>query len=128
MNAEFKAKWVEALRELRVFNEYDFAQGNVYIQYCPRITGRISSSAKWQVRKRGEETDSKAAWYNHGNKTFCVYGRAEKQPQLLAAIQWASEKYGILQWAKTPFGSYMSDSFVEVRLNELSSTPPTART
>lgn len=114
------------LREVRVFNAYDFFSvgDRIFIDYSPATVGRGSMSAKWQVvrYRDGQKvvTDPNAAWYNNKSKTFSVYSRNEKQAQLEAAQKWATEKYGIQEWAKaSPFDAYGSAAFVKARQGQL---------
>jgi hypothetical protein len=109
----------EQMRSVGVYNAHNFANGAIFVDYTPRDTGRGGFSAKWQVCWAGHVTDPKAHWADYGKKTFNVFGKDEKETARLEAIAWATEKYGIKEWAKTPFGSYMDAGFVAKRLGEL---------
>ena len=63
-------------------------------------------NAKWQVCRTNAQTDPKGWWGDDGWKTFDVYSRKEKEPQRLAAIGWASSRFKIAEWERSPFGSY----------------------
>jgi hypothetical protein len=121
------SKLTEQLRSVGIVNPWQFAgRGNVYIDYTPANNGRGGRSARWQVTRPGFRTDPNGAWYNNGHKTFWVYSRADKEPKLFEAKAWASERYGIKEWARTPFGSWMDAEFVKKRLAELKSAQPSA--
>lgn len=105
------SKAADALRALRIFNGHDVARlaaaagvgEGLYLSYRPQDTGRGSHSAAWQViHTDGSPTDSKGHWADYGWKTFTVYGRAGKQPQLEAAKAWTAEQFGITDWAPVP--------------------------
>jgi hypothetical protein len=114
------SKLTEQLGTVGIHNAWGFAgHGNVYIGYTPGDSGRGGRSANWQVIRPGYKTDPKGPWYNNGYKTFSVYGRVDKEPKLNEAKQWVSERYGIKEWARTPFGSWMDAEFVKARLDEL---------
>ena len=114
------SKLTEQLRSLGIYNPHIFAGiGNVLIHYTPADNGRGGSAAKWVVARPGFATDPKASWYDYGNKTFVVIGRENKNVKLDEAKRWASAKYGIKDWARTPYGSWMDAGFVKKRLAEL---------
>jgi hypothetical protein len=105
----------EQLRAARVFNDYDIAKiaeglglVSVYVGYRAQQTGRAYQAAAWQVYRAGFKTDPKAHWRNYGNKTFYVYTpvRENREPQRIAAIEWASERYRLdpADWVQSPFG------------------------
>ena len=100
------------LRERKIHNAYNLAkvqiEPKVFIPYSPQEIGMASQFAKWQVYRIGWKTDPEAHWTNDGQKTFNVFRPAtpEKEEQRLAAISWATEKYGISEWERSPFGSY----------------------
>lgn len=112
----------ELLRSVGVVNAYLFAKvegSPVYIDYRVEERGRAYQSAAWQVSRCGFKTDPDAHWRDAGKKTFLVHGRDKKAPQEAAAKTWASERFGVTEWAKTPFGTWMEKAFVERRLAEL---------
>lgn len=93
----------------RIFNCHGIAKrsgANLFICYSPAILGRGYSSANWRVVGVGFETEPDEAWYNHGQKTFYVYHRADKEPQLTAAMRWAHQKYHTPGWERDPWGNY----------------------
>ena len=99
------------LRALSIFNEWDLAktqpEPQVCIIYRSQRTGRASCSAAWQILRPGYQTDPKGHWTNSYNKTFWCYNTGEdKEPQRLSAIAWATERYDITEWERSPFGSY----------------------
>lgn len=118
------SKLTEQLREVGICNPHNFAgHGNVYIDYHPNDYGRGGRGARWVVARPGFKAYAEAPWYDYGCKTFLVSGSGShtenKARKLEEAKQWASEKYGIKEWAKTPFGTWMDANFVKTRLAEL---------
>jgi hypothetical protein len=132
------------LRAHGIFNSHDFAhargvqnenypyerpvpRGRVYrdhrippmISYSPAQPGRGYKPACWYVWQGNVPTDPAAHYRDHGRKTFTVYGRAEKEPQLEAAKAWASEHFGVAEWKREPYGSWMPAEFVDGRLAQL---------
>ena len=99
------------LNAMGVFNPHGLAKHcgglTVYVEYSPQDLGRIAHFAKWQVIRIGYKTDPDGHWSDNGHKTFTAYNpREEKEKQLQAALAWASERYGITEWERSPFGSY----------------------
>lgn len=137
------SKMTDRLQPLGIFNDYGFCYesgvvNDIYrvnrpeppkidglpdvvpmISYSPAQTGRGYKSACWHVIRKHFATDPDAHWRDYGKKTFPVRGREEKKPQLEAAMEWASAKYGVREWAKTPFGAYAPAEFVKARLAQL---------
>jgi hypothetical protein len=120
------SKLKDHYRTLNVINEWDFANLNLFLSYTPEDYGRGSHGARWQVVKARESTDPTAPWYNYGKKTFNVFSYTTgdshanaKQRALEAAKLWASAKYKIKEWARTPYGSWMESKFVKRRTAEL---------
>jgi hypothetical protein len=119
------SKLTESFRAVGVINPHDFyGHGNVFITYAPTEGGRVWG-ARWRVARPGFQTDPKAAWYDYGNKTFQVwapYGEKHsevKRAVLAEAQAWASQRYGITEWKRDPFGSYGDAEFVVNRIKEL---------
>jgi hypothetical protein len=114
------SKLTEAWREIKVFNPYAFAgNGNVYIDYRPQDSGRGGYSSGYLVIRPGFVTDPKAHWTEDGSKFFLVWGRKDRANVFEQAKAWASAKYGIKKWARTPYGSWMEAEFVKRRTAEL---------
>ncbi len=107
------------LRLLGIFNEYGFADDHLYICYHPADNGRGGCGAKWAVVWGRRKTDPNSHFMDYYRKTFSVRGRDDRAPRLAEAMEWASKKYEIKEWAKTPFGSMMEASFVAKRTLEL---------
>jgi hypothetical protein len=106
----------ELLKAVNVYNPHNLCtQGGdgVFVSYIPQRPGRVYRNAKWQVVRPGYKNDPDGWWGDYGHKTFNVFSRAEKEPQRLAAIAWASERYGIKQWERSPFGSYHPKGTIE---------------
>lgn len=116
----YMSKLVEQLRSVRIFNAHEFAgKGNVFISYSPAITGRGSRSAHYVVSRPGYVTDPNAHWQDYGHKTFTCWRGVDRPAAFEEAKTWAGARYKITEWARTPFGSWMSASFVKQRLAEL---------
>jgi hypothetical protein len=138
------SKLTEQLRAHAIFNSHGFAyargvQNDAYpfdrpaprcrvysgrrippmISYNPVQPGRGYKSACWQVSQGHIPTDPDAHWRNSGRKTFDVLGRDEKEPQLEAAIAWASEHFDVAEWKREPFGAWMPAEFVDSRIKQL---------
>jgi hypothetical protein len=96
-------------------HQYSTALGGdpPFVYYRAGIGGRAPLTAAWQVIRAKHQTDTAAYWRDQYAKTFNVYPRhgttpaAEKEAMRLQAIEWASTRYHIESWARTPFGSYM---------------------
>jgi hypothetical protein len=116
----------DKLREKGVYNPYELAgHGNVYIFYSPNEYGRGGRGARWVVDRPGFKVETNAFWRDNGRKTFPVFGAAgtshkeQKDNALKIAKEWAGAKYGITEWAKTPFGSWMDANVLKARLEEI---------
>lgn len=117
------SKLTERYRAFGIHNEHGFAGNNVFLSYTPNGYGRGGHGSRWQVIKGDEQTEPTEPWYNYGKKTFTVSSHSHgtthaegKQKALEAAQVWASEKYKIKQWARTPYGSWMDAGFVKKRI------------
>lgn len=122
-------KTIKALREEleanQVHNIANLAgKGNPYVDYRP-ASDHYRVSAAWQVSRPGYTTDNDPEPYyrNHGRKTFKTDGRADFEPKRLAAIEWASNRYGYQadDWVRSPLGrnEWLPRSVFEKRLAEL---------
>lgn len=98
----------EALEPHGIHNELNsLIKGQVAITWKPQDTGRSGRSAWWQVKRKGYLTDAESgAYWHHGNKTFTVSGRDDREPVLQAAIAWARNRYGFGEFVKDPWGAY----------------------
>ena len=98
------------LREkYKVFNPHNLCTTTktlLYIGYTPADTGRAGHSQEWTVVSPTKPTDPDGPWYNYGQKTFLVWNRADKPVKLREAMDWVEKQYGIIDWEKSPFGSY----------------------
>lgn len=114
------SKLTEALRTVGVYNSHEFANARPYIEYFPNDNGRGGMSARWCVYRKGDVPEN---WRSSATKTFIVLDGGPfaevKARKLEAAKTWVSEKYGIKEWARTPFGTWMDAEFVKTRLAEL---------
>lgn len=115
-------KSAKALRSLlegvHIYNTHLLAGvGGVFIEYWAHGPYRAAS---WRVYKPGfrirqESVHTPSTRY----RQFLVFNRAGKAISLEEAQQWAAEEFGIAEWAKTPFGSYMDKEVLEKRMVEL---------
>jgi hypothetical protein len=114
------SKLTESYKALQIHNAWGFAgHGNPYITYHAADNGRGGRCAQWVVVRPGYQTDPNAHFLDHGCKTFGVWGKDVKTLKLQYAREWAGKKYGITEWDRTPFGSWMDAGFVKARLAEL---------
>lgn len=114
------SKLADRLREHGIFNAWGFAgHGNPYICYTPTDYGRGGQTAHFSVVRPGFQTDTNAHWQDYGCKTINAYGKERKRQAFEEIKKWASKQYGIKEWARTPFGSWMDAGFVKRRLAEL---------
>lgn len=110
------------LRENRIHNPYNIAKranSKLFIDYSPQQLGRAYHNAKWQVVGINFHTDLNAHWADYSNKTFDIYRREDKQPQLDLAMAWCKEQYGIEEWEKDVFGSYHPKGTLEIIIRVL---------
>ena len=99
----------EVLAFYKIYNSWGImkhAHTKLMIAYVPAENGLASRSAYWVVQGNNISTNKDGFWMDHGNKTFDVRGRDEKQKSLLEAQEWCKAKYGILGFEKDPFGGY----------------------
>lgn len=90
----------QILREkYHIYNTYDFStriKPYIFIYYNKASSSILDESPKWVVYKLPERLA----------KSFTVYGRDAKATKLQEALSWASQKFSISEWEKSPFGSY----------------------
>ncbi|MEN6532199.1 MAG: hypothetical protein ABFD89_00955 [Bryobacteraceae bacterium] len=114
------SKTTELLRTIGVYNSHGFAtkgspESEVHVDYFPSSGGLGINRSKTYIFRLGCKTNPDGPWYNYGD--MAIGGiRAESLPLALA---WATVRYGIKEWARTPFGSYMDSGYVKRRLKEL---------
>lgn len=104
------------LEELGIFNPYGLAQTQpepkVFIVYYIATSGLGSSYAQWVAYRPGHRIG------RDGGKSFSIpRPREQKESQRLAAIAWATERWGVKGWEKSPFGSWHPKGTLE-RLEE----------
>ncbi len=121
------SKLTDALRDCRVFNDHEFfnEKGQVWVAYNAADGGRGGRAAHATVYRRGYKTHPDGHWRDYGNKTFSSYserrpeGTSPKAHCIALAQAWAAERYGVTEWARSPFGGYGDAAFVKARLAAL---------
>lgn len=115
------------LREHGIINPYDLCKAGrdkVAVVYRHQELGRMNQPARWQVMGVGFQVDPDGPWYNYGAKTFIVGSHRNethaqsKERQRQAAIAWATERYGITEWERDPFGDFQAKATMD-RVREL---------
>lgn len=106
------------LRQIGIYNSYDYALGRFYIDYLPSQTGRMAEYSKWIGIQAGKKFSEH--WRDYGNKSITVTSRKEKQDKFLEMCTWAESYLGVTgEFVKTPMGSYMLKEFVVLRNKQL---------
>lgn len=104
----------EMLRSANIYNDYEYAAGYPYLFYRPQDTSRWSILAAWCISWPGHPF-SEGHWSDYGMLVFhMVNPRATKAEKFLEAKTRFIELFGE-EIVKTPFGSWMSKSFVLTR-------------
>ena len=99
----------EQWRAIRVFNSWDLMKRSatkLCIEYVRQDLGRAGHGAYWAVYGCSFLTDPGGPWYNDGHKVFHIWNRADKQPQLKAAMSWVHQEYDIDKWERGPWDTY----------------------
>lgn len=148
------SKLTEELRTKAIFNPHDFAyahgalndnypgdrprrpkiEGLPYpipiLQYYKEQPGRAYRPARWVFRQAGVDLDPGCHWQDRGTKTWDMF-RAEgntpaarKKFVFEQALAWAHERWGLTEWAREPYGSWMPATFVKARLAQLKAYQP----
>jgi hypothetical protein len=98
------SKLVEQLREIGVINTHDLLRKfadvgkDVACSYSTSAARSVMCSRTTVFSPSHKTSPESAAWYDYGNKTF----NGGRTDSLNAAMAWASEKYGITEWATCP--------------------------
>jgi len=114
------SKLADKLSARGVYNPYYFYGNEPYVGWAQN-GGRSVLPPWFSVNKHGEKLSE--AWYEHGSKCFSYYGKDSKPKALADAISWASERFGIKEWARDPFGSWGEAAFVRKRTAEILALP-----
>lgn len=93
--------------ERAIVNTWDqlvAAGGGVAVSYHP-ANDRACMVASWTVfrvaaDRREFVTDPKAHWTDNGRKAFHCCGREDKARAEREALAWASERFGVTEWAR----------------------------
>lgn len=80
-------------------------------------------SRRFVVLRPGFITDYNAHPMNDFNKTITFGGSKDCLEVLDKIKDWASKKYGIVEWVKSPFGDWVSEETFKLRLKELIGEP-----
>lgn len=72
----------------------------------------------WQVLVANRRTDPDGHYRDGFNKTFLV-GEVGTVAAVEQARRWATERYDIHDWVKTPYGSWTSQAHLRTRFSEL---------
>lgn len=119
------SKTTDLLGTVGVVNDHGFfnRQGLVWIDYTPADNGRGGHGGYATVFGQGVKTNPGGHWQDYGRKTFRMrdnpVGVTLKAYRVGLAQVWATERYGVKEWARTPFGGYGDAVFVRARLKEL---------
>ena len=99
-----KAQLREKFRARRVYNSYDFYNKAPYIY---RTAGDEWHLAAWKVSQRGVDlNDGEGHWQDPHSRVFIIHGRVDVMLRLAEAIAWATERFGISEWIRGPYGDY----------------------
>lgn len=111
------SKLTEQLRERGVFNPYEFYGSEPSIGFRANQGSRDVIPSAWRVSKRGVKLSD--AWYDHGTMSFSCCGVESRKQALAEAQAWATEKFGIKEWRRDPFGGYGEAAFIKRRIAEI---------
>lgn len=110
----------QVLAMKHIHNTWDFVGNyNVFISRYAATTGLGAKYGRWAVIRPGYKTDSNSGFNEDGCKTFVIRGREDVQKQLTAAMDWCTNRYGIDEWIKSPFGDWMSKKVYDEKVKEL---------
>ena len=108
------SKLSDALRERKVFNDYEFFGNQPYVIYRPQ---KNWSSSGWIIFKRGESLGDR---YSDGGGFFIlVWGRRDKAEKFEVAKKYMRDQFGITELAKAPTGGWGDAEFVKRRIKEI---------
>jgi hypothetical protein len=109
-----KSELRDKLRQVKIYNDYEFFADQPHIVRSPASNW---NSPQWAVHKRGAKLSEH--YMDGGGKVFYIHGRKDITAARLRAQEWASEKFGIDEWAIGPFGAYGPKKFIEKRIKYL---------
>lgn len=103
------SKATDALRELKIHNDYNLTEKGDYFVWYSAPYGRFPIGNGWRLHKRGFSF-KKSHWAYNGDYPLnpMLNGR-----DLEKALTKAAEITGITRWARTPFGSWMQAERLE---------------
>ena len=114
---------MDQLRELRVFNPYEFCGTQPYVSFYPH--GDYAKSG-WYLSKR-DKPNTSGAWYDGNDYPLPLFGKvngvgsANKNTVWLDCVNAQLESIGekpVTEWIKF-MGVYMPKDFYEKRMAEL---------
>lgn len=112
------SKLTEQFRNVGIYNAWEFyGVGRVYIDRQTTF-GRSPIPSAWKVIRPGYKTDPEG-WHYDGHKAFSYAERDGSKQAFEEAKAWASERYGVREWKRDPFGAYGEAQFVVARIAEL---------
>ena len=104
-----RAQWAALI----IHNPYTLAKAGAAPQvFLVWFSRQHLGGNAWHVHRIGYQTNPEpGSWYDYGNKTFTAFGTGlpavkAKALALESAQAWASERYGITEWERSPFGSW----------------------
>lgn len=113
-------------RERKIVNSYDvikLCNPKVFISYRPQVNGRASQCAAWQVVHIGYQSDPNSHWRDCGHKTFALFCvKAEKEPKLKDAMEFAKAKYGVAEWERGLSGDWYPKGSLQMAFDKTSVT------
>lgn len=117
------SKRTDAWRAVRLYNIHGFYAGRPYISYQAGENGRVYRPAGWRVYKQGENLATH--WMDSGARVFTIHGQPgtrlteRRWAAHSEAVRWASERFGISDWMKDPYGGWGEAAFVKARIRDL---------
>lgn len=98
------SKLSETLRRMKIYNTHDLlirygekGKTDISVSYSP---AHSVFPGRYQVYSPSHKTDPNGFWADYGRKSFSGNSKAT----LEKALVWATEKYGITEWAADPTG------------------------
>jgi hypothetical protein len=106
------------LRSIKIYNDYEYADGHPYIYYSTGDSGRFYRSKAWYIyypKHKFKDTP----WYDDGKLAFNIFRKEEKEAMFKQAQEKFKEIFNIEELVLTPVNTWMEKSFVEQRNKEI---------